>query len=666
MVVMAIIGILVGLSFVMFRTASDFGDNLDKQSKDGIARVKDKPEQWPPVKRTPPTVAKKVEEPRKRPDPNPEPWPRPKPPEPDWDALKRAMPKAPAFVDSARRINLEKTRNALANRLDGHFRFDRPGKSLAAIPGLERLSLTYLGPKLTNSGAVMSDVPGEDAYSWAYLHAAPFETEPASPEFFCAAPAGNSLLFDTYPQSSAFKLHSNPGSKFIIYMDFDGHVTGAGNPWNSENGGNPITALAFSMDANRNSFSPVELAKIIDLWRMVAEDFLPFDVDVTTEDPGAAVMQGKGTMRAVIGPTPTVSSPSAGWKTAGGIAFLTSFNFGGDIVCWCWNGDSTPNPETSVPITVSHEVGHTLGLDHDADPPLGYYSGHGVGATGWGPIMGAPFGKNLTQWSKNTYPNADNPEDDVAIIAGKNGFGYRPDDHGNTTSSATPLNAPLQGPLATTYGIIEKDTDADYFVFYADPGPINIQIDPLFIGPNLDINAELYNSAGSLIATSNPLTKLDASFKMNVVDKGAFYIKISGTGLLPVLPAGYPTYGSLGSYRIQGVVTPLTPTFAAFKTLNPVRWNYNPFTKVYDGNFTIANISGSPISGKMTIVVTMPHPSITVLSPVGTVSGQTHSLPFTGTIAPGAPMQMNIRLLNPQRVPLLTGSNSYVTDIKFQ
>ena len=51
--------------------------------------------------------------------------------------------------------------------------------------------------------------------------------------------------------------------------------------------------------------------------------------------------------------------------------------------------------------------------------------------------MGGSSGKNLVQWSKGEYPNADNDEDDLKIITNDavgnpNGFGYRADDHGYT------------------------------------------------------------------------------------------------------------------------------------------------------------------------------------------------------------------------------------------
>lgn len=39
-------------------------------------------------------------------------------------------------------------------------------------------------------------------------------------------------------------------------------------------------------DGNQGSFSATELADIMAIWRGVSEDYGPFGVDVTTEDPG--------------------------------------------------------------------------------------------------------------------------------------------------------------------------------------------------------------------------------------------------------------------------------------------------------------------------------------------------------------------------------------------
>ncbi|KAF6263053.1 hypothetical protein COO60DRAFT_1635476 [Scenedesmus sp. NREL 46B-D3] len=47
-------------------------------------------------------------------------------------------------------------------------------------------------------------------------------------------------------------------------------------------------------DGDRSTFNAEELADIVAVWRAVAEDFAPFDVDVTTVDPGDAALAGVG------------------------------------------------------------------------------------------------------------------------------------------------------------------------------------------------------------------------------------------------------------------------------------------------------------------------------------------------------------------------------------
>src|SRR5690606_4703168 len=79
---------------------------------------------------------------------------------------------------------------------------------------------------------------------------------------------------------------SNPSASRKIFLDFDGHVV-SGTPWdNNYNNGNPIHAPPYSVDGDLFNFSTTELNNIEEVWRRVAEDFAPFNVDVTTQDPG--------------------------------------------------------------------------------------------------------------------------------------------------------------------------------------------------------------------------------------------------------------------------------------------------------------------------------------------------------------------------------------------
>jgi hypothetical protein len=353
-----------------------------------------------------------------------------------------------------------------------------------------------------------------------------------------------------FPAQETFFLNSLPGATKTIYLDFNGHST-SGTLWNSQFfGGSSLTTTAFNFEGDGNSFTNNELFRIQRIWERVAEDFLPFNVNVTTQEPPlSSLIRSGGSdtqwgVRVVIGPGSWLSG-------AGGVAYLNSFNWSSDTPCFVFS-NALSNSEKSIAEAVSHEIGHTLGLEHDGQGTSEYYSGHGSGATGWAPIMGVGYSRELVQWSRGEYSNATQTQNDLSVITTQNGFGYRTDDHGSTTATATPLN--VVNSTALDDGIIERNTDRDFFSFSTSGGNVNIIVSPFYRSPNLDILATLYNSSGTVISTSNPTTALNASFSLSLA-AGNYFVSIEGTGK----PAsgsdqGYSNYGSLGYYSIQAVI----------------------------------------------------------------------------------------------------------------
>ena len=366
-----------------------------------------------------------------------------------------------------------------------------------------------------------------------------------------------------------FLLHSNPGATKRIFLDFDGHTT-TGTAWNFNNGAT-IVSPAYDIDNNTSSFSATELANIREIWERAAEDFLPFDVDVTTEDPGVEALRNTGGsdtqwgIRAAIGGFSSVL-PISG-SGAVGVAHLGSFSASFDDPCFIFPKEYTSSSSNAyankgIAETISHEVGHTLNLVHDGDSFSAYYGGQGSGTTGWAPIMGNSDNNNLTQWSNGGYFDArnwigntpsPNTQDDLTIITTTNGFGYRTDDFGSTIATASNLNFSNSTTISTT-GIIEKNTDLDFFRFNLGVGgAVTININPAVNGPNLDIEAKLYNASGTLLLTSNPTNAINASFSTTLT-AGTYYISIDGVGMGNPLTTGYTDYASLGFYSIAGTV----------------------------------------------------------------------------------------------------------------
>ena len=127
-----------------------------------------------------------------------------------------------------------------------------------------------------------------------------------------------------------FSLHSLPGASKRIFLDFDGHTT-SNTGWLS---GATIVSPAYDIDNNSSSFSNTELANIRDIWERVTEDYQPFNVDVTTEDPGIEALRNTGGSDAEWGIRVVISNNISPAPSAGGVAFLNSFSWNTDTPCF--------------------------------------------------------------------------------------------------------------------------------------------------------------------------------------------------------------------------------------------------------------------------------------------------------------------------------------------
>lgn len=362
-----------------------------------------------------------------------------------------------------------------------------------------------------------------------------------------------------------FRLHSNPAASKTIFLDFDGHTT-SGTSWNSFNGGADIVSPAYSFSGDA-SFDDSELSRIHAIWQRVAEDFIPFDVDVTTEEPSLDGLVKSGSGDSAWGVRVVVGGNGSWYGNAGGVAYLGSFNWNSDTPVFAFEDVLGNGNEKYTAEAITHEAGHALGLNHDGrtSPSEGYYQGHGSGATGWAPIMGVGYYKELTQWSRGEYAYASNTQDDLAIITGNNGFGYRADDHGNTTSTASVLSVD-QGSVAQS-GIIERNEDVDVFTFLTDTGNVSFDVTPFQRGPNLDIYAALLDATGALIVASNPVGSLSATLSATLA-AGQYFVQVSGAGQGDPASTGYSDYGSLGSYSISGSVVQTNAGYLSISAAN--------------------------------------------------------------------------------------------------
>lgn len=387
-------------------------------------------------------------------------------------------------------------------------------------------------------------------------------------------PAVSEASVPVTPFSGALVFHSKPGAPNVIYLNFTGETV-TGTAWNNSLNRTSIPAVAFSIDSDFATFSDAEQTAIRRIWQRIAEDYAPFNVDVTTERPATF---NSRTAHALITRNTDANGNDNPASNAGGVAYVGVFgsaSYGSYRPAWIYY-NNLASEESYIAEAASHEVGHNLGLSHDGRTDGSeYYGGHGSGDISWGPLMGTGYNRHVSQWSKGEYYLASNTQDDLATIAGK--LSYRTDDHGNTLASATPLTITSGGAVSATTpaddpnnsspqnkGVLERNTDTDYFSFASGNGPVNLTLNPwvtasaLTRGGNLDILVELYDASGRLLLTNNSGTRTFALVQTNLTE-GVYYLAVRNSGAgTPNLSSssGYSAYGSIGQYFISGTLVP--------------------------------------------------------------------------------------------------------------
>ncbi len=421
----------------------------------------------------------------------------------------------------------------------------------------------------------------------------------------------------TVPITSPPIRHSKPGAPNVIYLNFSGQVV-TGTAWNLHHAAR-YACQPFDLDGNPATFNATEQQMIVDIWERVSEHYRPFNVDVTTEKPASLANNRVAT--ALITRSIETNGSSLPFQESGGVAYIGVYgtnNYAKKYSpAFVFFDNLSTNP-SYIGEAASHEVGHNMGLTHDAtlDTNLSiqghYYAGHGSGASSWGPIMGDSYGKSVSQWSSGQYYDANNPQDQVGIIAGK--LNFRSDYSSNTIVTAIPLAT--NGIMLTGSGVIVRNTDVDYYSFSNSYPQIQLSVSPVrpaempWNDP-LDVAVDVLNSNGALISHLDPSERTDVAATIPL-PLGNYYLRVysSGTGS-PTNnpPTGYTTYDCLGSYTVSLTQQPylppqIFPSFGESAQLSVTPGGFQPYTFTWSkdgvslpgvtgGTLTLTNVQQS-------------------------------------------------------------------------
>jgi len=341
-------------------------------------------------------------------------------------------------------------------------------------------------------------------------------------------------------------LNSYPSANAKVFLDFDGDYT------SSWVGYSPGTTPAYDTDGDASTFSTTEVSNITEIWKRVSEKYSPFNINVTTVDPGNG--NDRETVRVVIGGT------GSWFGLSGGVAYPGGFYNGLPNTVFVFPKNLANGVPKYTAEASAHEAGHSFGLDHQSK-----YSGTSKtdeysdydGVTK-APLMGKSYHTARGIWWNGPSSSGYNfLQNDLSVLTSlNNGFGYRGDDFGNATLTGTTIALDGGGNFSAA-GVIENTSDRDCFNFTTIGGAYAIHINNAEFGGMLDVSAWLYDSGGALVNSAGT-TELLGEMLSGFINPGSYTLMVGSAG----------NFGDIGQFRVSGVVTPpLVPEPASLALL---------------------------------------------------------------------------------------------------
>eukprot|EP00808_Paulinella_micropora_P018407 g10373.t1 len=333
-------------------------------------------------------------------------------------------------------------------------------------------------------------------------------------------------------------LRSKPGSTNVVVLDFDGTTVPAG-AWRTT--GQIVTKPFFTL--------PLSLAdqqKVISIWCIMQEDYAPFDIDITTVD--------------TYTPGPRVGRVAfTDFYDVSGRAFVGVFgksDFAYYQPAWVFPfGNSRDAADLA-----SHELGHNMGLGHDGTSTEAYYEG--ATGTNWAPIMGrvlkqlTGYNKQLVQFSRWAYPDANNQEDDMQILTDVLGLVA---DEASARQAIT-LNTPKKGFINRLSSSLVDD---DCFTVTFPAGTNNLLVTASPLVPSKIANVKLGLKVQYGVVTYREALACEPNLmevKILIIASFAADTVVTVTVFPAPVTGVFDNYANVGRYAVTVTRNPGTPS----------------------------------------------------------------------------------------------------------
>jgi hypothetical protein len=347
-----------------------------------------------------------------------------------------------------------------------------------------------------------------------------------------------SMVHSQVPILNSYRVSTPSRPVPTVYLDFDGYLIDSSSVW-----------FPYTGDVRYCEHANLSAKQIEEAFEIVAEDFRPFQVNITTDSLAYETAPPNKRQRVVI------TTTSDWFPGFGGVAYIGSFLWGDDSPVMVWSNNLNYNSKY-VAEAASHEVGHGLGLYHH-----GYYEEgtcersreyHGglfgeSQETSWGPIMGSVYYSSVTTWYFGDPCEGTLRDEmhDLKVI--KQVLIQRADDFPQAQPQL------LENDIDTAYhvsmaGSIETRTDSDHFKIVVPADLIllvNASPEKYYNSiSNIDLRLRIVNEEGTSIEYRQPgmlAVTIDTLLKA-----GTYDIYVAGDG-----DEFYSNYGSLGRYVLS-------------------------------------------------------------------------------------------------------------------